>query len=111
MPLNIRTAKEVLRSVAIPFEGETLNVKYRLGEINIHLDDWLAANEGERGNTMEWVKKLVAEWDIQDNGQNIPVTTEAMEQHEVPTPILAMIINAIYEDASGKNLRNSYAQK
>lgn len=40
---------------------------------------------------------LVAKWDLKDNGTPVPVTEEAILEHDVPSDVLFSVLSAVYE--------------
>lgn len=109
MPLSIQHISSVQRSVAIPFEGETLNVTYKIASLNPDLDEWVAEHREDRTLLMGWVEQVVTRWDIMNGDEAIPITVKAMEEYAIATPILGLILNAVLEDSSAPNLKKSYS--
>lgn len=47
---------------------------------------------------------LVIDWDLEENGEKLPVTADAMIEHDVPFALLIVLANAIVErTSSSKN--------
>lgn len=109
MPLSVKKLSDIRRTVAIPFDGDTLHVTYRLSALNSGLADWLEQHGEERRSMQRWIERVVVDWDIlEDDGQHLPVALEAMDRYEIPTSLFTLIFQYVAEDASPKSLRTSY---
>lgn len=110
MPIRLSDLRANKRTVAVEYDGETLNVEYRPQAVNPEYQDWLK-NLGQReAKTSEaelWEKILavVSGWDLlDDDGQPLPVSREFIAM--LPTDLLMAITWAIQEDA-GPNRRSA----
>jgi hypothetical protein len=104
---------DIKRTVPITFEDDEgtveIRITYRLSAMNIQLSDWLKDHGDDRGAIMGWLERLIVKWDITDGDKAVPATAEVMERYGFATPLLRLMLDALYEDASSPNLRGSYA--
>lgn len=106
MPIVAAKLQESTRPVEVPFNGETLTVVYRLGQINADFFRWYIAHAAEDGSLHETILRLVANWDLLgDDDQPLPVTAEVVAP--LPSVFLRVIKDAIFEDAQPGKLRAS----
>lgn len=113
MPLSIQKLADVTRTVPIVFDSDDgrveLNITYRLSAMNYHLSDWVKEHGDDRNSTMGWLERVLVAWDIVDDGQPVPVTAEAMERYALSTPLLTLLMRAVFADSDADNLKKSYA--
>lgn len=114
MSLSVKKLGDIRRSTFVEFESDggpiRIEFTYRLSAMNIQLSDWLDEHTDDRGSLMGWLERLLSRWDIvDDDGRQIPITAEAMEQYAIATPILRLILNKCYQDGAASNLSLSSA--
>jgi hypothetical protein len=103
VPLKASKVAEATPSLTVPFGEDDIKLRYRLGKINADMQKYLSARKEDGDVAAEMVEVLVTEWDIlADAGEPIPVTVEAMREHNVPLPVLNTILMAIIDDANPK---------
>lgn len=90
MAIKLSDLQKATRKISLNFQGETLEVEYRL---NVITPAFLRAEL----KLHEQLEKAVARWDlVDDNGNEIPVSLEVMDH--LPTQLQAEMIAAITED-------------
>jgi hypothetical protein len=113
MDISVNRLSDIKRTVPIVFEDDEgtveINVTYRLSAMNIQLSDWLKDHGDDRGAIMGWLERLIVKWDITDDGKPVAPTAENMERHGFATPLLRLMLDSLYENASSDNLKKSYA--
>lgn len=107
MSLSLQKISEIRRKVTIPIEREKLNVWYYLSKFDTDLVDWINEHGEERNSLLEWIERVVDEWDLVDEGAMVPITAASIEDARIPTPILRMIQRAINEDSEPDFLKRS----
>jgi hypothetical protein len=109
MAISVQKLNNIQRTVIIPFDGDEINVTYKLSAINSKLSDWLDDHGSDRRSILGWLERVLVRWDILgSDGDPIPVTSEAMETYQLPTPLLRMVWAAVNEDASPNALKASF---
>lgn len=80
MPLNIKKQAENLVDLALEYNGETINLKYRANRIT---GDFLRGPESEA----EFCAAVIAEWDITADGEPFPPSLENLQAVEFGLPV------------------------
>ena len=90
MAIKLSDLHKATRKISITFQGETLEVEYRL---NVITPAFLRAEL----KLHEQLEKAVVRWDLVDDaGNEIPVSLEVLDQ--LPTQLQVEMITAITED-------------
>jgi hypothetical protein len=98
--LKLSTVNAAVRTVDVPFLGEYVKVSYRVGAVNSQYSQWLSEHGHKPNSLLEAITRLATKWDLLgDDGEPLPLSQEALEQVEIPTPLLRAIHEAILEDA------------
>ncbi len=102
MPISIQKLAEARRTVTFKFLGEDVAFEYKLGALN-SVD---TAATDEETTLHDLLGRILVRWDVLDEqGQEIPPTAEAMRQHRLPTPFLRAVQEALLDDANPNSLR------
>ena len=83
-------------SVAVTVDGETLTAHYNPAAFTPKLQAEVKGATDEASVLVTMLHRLLTGWDLEDNGQPYPITTEALM--ELPVPFLAQVLQAITED-------------
>lgn len=93
-------------AVDVPVGDKALRLTYRvLWDARISPEDWAKLKDLEvRDYYAEMLSRLVVSWDLTDDeGQPLPITREAFDQHQVPNRLLGTMVDAIMNrSVSGK---------
>jgi len=90
-------------SATIETAGGSFGIRYHAWwESRFTDEDWDRFKEmNRRQYLLEALPRLLVSWELVDNDdQPVPITAEAMEQHQIPTRLLGMIESAIVETAA-----------
>ena len=104
MPVRLSDYAKQIKNVAIAIDEDTLNIKYRIGEVTPGRIDRIMAmssdeNEEQVSQAEMWQHMLVMieGWDLQDDaGESLPINAETLAI--IPTPILQAVLEAVIED-------------
>jgi hypothetical protein len=108
MALRNSTLVESTRTFDMPFNGETVQITYRLGAFNTDFSTWFAANQFQPESLLEAIERVVVHWDVlDDKDQPIPPTAAAIREHRIPTPFLRCVYTAVQEDSQPGKLSAS----
>jgi len=105
MPLNLADLRAKRRTVAVEWEGETINVEYRPQAVNPAFESSLrnlVQNSSGKTEAEQWAVVLgaVSGWDLVDGKKPLPVSTEVLS--ELPSSLLQKILVDILADARPK---------
>jgi hypothetical protein len=86
------TGKAVVQTASGSF-----GIVYRVWwETQFSEEDWARLREiSTREYMKEALPRMLQSWELAAQGEPIPITPEAIEQHQIPTRLLAMIERAV----------------
>ena len=99
MPLDISALAAKTRAVSVVWDGETIEVTYKVAELTPAYQSMLAkinTRNMEQDAQWEIVLRILKSWDIVDGGKPAPIARETFAK--LPTSLLMAIINALIED-------------
>lgn len=100
MPVRLSELRANVRTVAIPVDGDVLNVTYRPSGITPEVEDRLdeATSKQRIGESlMTLLAAALVSWDLLgDDGKPLPVTVETMRV--LPLSFLAKLVQAVTAD-------------
>lgn len=102
MPISIEELSEIAaetRSVAVKLGEHTVNVTYKPAWYTLAVEERLAALPPGAQEVASTFCEMVSAWDVTNgSGKPIPVTPEALKQHNIPIKVLRTILRAVAED-------------
>lgn len=101
MPISLADLTRATRTVAVEYDGHTVNLTYTPGKLTPAVEARLNdANEHNRpaSGVADELAQIIVGWDVTDEkGKPVEVTTELL--HEFPTRFLLACVQAIGSDA------------
>lgn len=96
MAMKLKDRRKVTKTVAVEYEGETVDVTYWPAKITNQTNTDARDADASAFNA-EWISRVVAKWDVIDeDGGEFPPTVENARQLE--SLFLVAVITAIYGD-------------
>ena len=99
MPLEIGDLANKVKPVTVKWEGETVEVAYKVAELTPAYQSMLQKMDTKKMEQEEqWqiVLRILSSWDITDGGKPAPLAKETFAK--LPTSLLMAIVNALLED-------------
>jgi hypothetical protein len=98
MALTLSKLAANTATVAIPLDGDTLNIVYLPNEITEKVISEVVANTATAG---QFLAQVIKSWDLyQDDAETIMYPTDAASLSALGIPVLTAVINGIVEDSS-----------
>ncbi len=93
--MDVGKYKAVTKPLVVEFEGDVINIAYRPNVFSLGLQRRLveAQKAGDVKALTEQMTAFIASWDLEEEGQQIPLTAEGIER--VPADVLKAIDDAI----------------
>lgn len=104
MPISLNHIKNDKRSIAIDYNGDTLNLTYKPSELTPAIEAEIReeALEGRNDRLIETVCKMVIQWDLLDEaGEPLPLEPEIVR--DLPSAFLYAIQQGCREDMIPKS--------
>jgi hypothetical protein len=109
VPISIRDLAQETRDVAVPLgNGVSLTVSYNPHWYTLAIEEELSLLDGAGIHTAAAFCKMATGWDlVDDDGNPVPIEVAAIKRLNIPTRILAAVIDAITEDMRPKERREN----
>lgn len=99
MPLSVKDLINEIRNVPVQVGSLTLTVRYSPYWLTLAKEDQLAQLEAGTIETATLFCGMVSGWDlVDDGGEEVPITLEAIKANNVPVRILKEAVEAIWAD-------------
>ena len=86
-----------ISTVILPFGADKVTVGYHPGVLTTKNIKMIQGNDSDPNSVIDFTCLLIANWDLTDGGEPIPVTPEGVDT--IPIMILKKIVTACMEDA------------
>lgn len=96
MPINLGKAHEETRTTTIEYGGESATITFYPKRFTKSLIRKAAESGDNADQVIAMLAPLVADWDIENNGEKVPVTIEMMETF--PLDFLKVVQDAVFAE-------------